>query len=237
MFDEDGYVATSEIVFFRPDFNSIYVGLREMSTAMFANPFLPLIANEMHKPSRKRVMKMTWVAIVPTAIFIYVVPLFGYLLMIDVGEDLNFLLELDPTDSPEVVIGEIGTLLLSITSNVIFTYFVARSFMLFFNGDRLGSGEERVNPPTVRIFAGATGALLAISINFTNVVFETIVYEIASMGYSVISFVLPGVYYLMQFQFRVFKWGVMSSLILCLGVFLCIMTVIGLAIELDSDGT
>jgi hypothetical protein len=240
MFDEDGYIAPNEVVFFRPDFDSVYAGLREMSTAIFAHPFLPVIANEMYKPSRRRLMKLSWLAMVPTAIFVYVTPLIGYLLMTDVEEDCNFLRVLDPTDSPEVIVGQMCVLLLSITSLSFFTFFVANVLMEFFNNERLETGEgppSSSSAPITRLLAGMVASLLAISINFTTEVAELVIYELAAMAYSFTGFVLPGLYYLAQFKFRVFHWGVMSVLILCLGSFLCILTIVGLISQLQSyDG-
>jgi hypothetical protein len=237
MFDEVGYLATSEIVLFRLDFDSIYAGLREMSTAMFAHPFLALIANEMYKPSRKRLIKMVWMAMVPTALFVYVTPLFGYLLMTDVEDDYNFLRVLDATDSPEVIVGQIGVLLLSITSLWFYMFFVANTFVTFFSGERLGTNEERQSSssaPLTRLVSGFVASLFAISINFTTEVVELIIYEVAAMAYSLIGFVLPAFYYLAQFKFRVLYWGVMSVVILFLGGFLSIMTIAGMVNQLRS---
>jgi hypothetical protein len=226
MIDEDGYVAAGEIVLFKSDFESIYTGIREMTSAMFAHPFLPFVANEMYKPSRKRVNKMIWLAMVPTAVFVYVTPLFGYLLMTDVEEDSNFFIELDPKDSPEVIVGEIGVVLLSVTSLLLFTFFIAHSFVTFFNGEQLGSAEEQADSPIVRVFSALAVSLLAISINFTTDLAEYLIYEIAMIVYSVIAFVLPGLYYIVQFRFQLFQWGVAASLILCVGMGLSILSIV-----------
>jgi amino acid permease len=234
MFNENGYTATSEIVLFQPDFESIYTGIREMSAALFAHPFLPLIASEMRKPSRRRVMKMVWIAMITTAVFVYITPLIGYLLMADVPDGSNFFRELDPAGSPEVIIGQFGVLLLSVSSLVFFTFFVSNLFVAFFHGSRLGSSDEAPSNPATRVFTGLTLCLLAIAINFTTETVELIIYEVAAMAYSVISFILPGTYYLVQFGFRVFYWGVMSVLIVCLGLFLCVLTIIGLVTQLQS---
>jgi hypothetical protein len=234
MFDEDGYVATNEIVLFKPDFVSIYTCIREITAALFAHPYLPFIANEMHRPSRARVMKMTWIAMGPATLFVYVTPVVGYLLMTDVEDDYNFFIELDPAGSPEVVIGEVGVIVLSITSLLFFTFFIAHSFVTFFNGEQLGSTEEGQDSPTVRMLSALAVSLLAISVNFTTDLVEYLIYEIAMIVYCLIAFVLPGLYYLVQFRFAIFRWGVAACLILCLGTGLVVLSMVDIVDEMGS---
>jgi hypothetical protein len=234
MFNENGYIAQDRIVLFRPDFDSICIGIREMIAAIFAHPFLPFIANEMYIPSRNRVMKVTWIATAASAMFVYVTPAIGYLQMTDVGRDSNFFLELDGPGSYEVIVGEICVLILSITSNLIFTYFVSRSVMMFFHDEQIGSSNVRSSSPISRMFVAVPFAMLAISVNSTNEVVEYVVYEIAMVGYCFIGFVLPALYYLIEFHFRVFKWGVASSLLLCIGIGLMIVMISNMAKSLHS---
>jgi amino acid permease len=227
-FEGGRYVPTSETVYFELEFMSIYDALRDFNGALFAHPVLAYVGAEMRHPSRNQMSSMTWISMVITGIACYAVPLLGYLVAPDVEPDSMYFYFFESNDSPEVILGILSALILSLTSNLFFTFLVGRLFVSLWSGDHVGDRHEHSTSTGASILTAACGALLSVCINFTNDWVWIVWYDTATFAYSFLGFFLPGLFYLVQYRLRVFGWGVLSCLIVALGGFLMVLTIIGM---------
>jgi hypothetical protein len=222
------YAAASETALFRPSFTAIYDAIKDFTGALFAQPFLPYVAAEMHDPTRNRLLSMTWIATLVTGFLCFVIPLAAFLVCPDIETDETYFYRFGDGEAPEVILGIACVLIVSVASNVFFTFFIAQQFVCIWVGDHTGDGAEQPIPHFTRGITAACAALIAVTVNFTNEYVELIWYNIAGFAYALLAFVFPGLFYFVQFRFRVMRWGVFSCVIIVLGAFVFVLTLIGL---------
>jgi hypothetical protein len=206
----DDYISSAPVVLAKWDFELFFQVLSDFNVAFFAHSFVAPIAQEMKDPSRQRTMKMTWIAFTVTAFFSYFIPFVGYLFFLDVPYLENMVYYLNPND-PETIVAKIAVLGISLTSTVFFTYHIAEitAEMIFPQKEfdawpRFWSGLGLTLPVVCIVIIGDDACDLS--------------YNLAAIAFGLLGFVLPPIYFLMQFRFRYVKWGVMAVIVLLFGL-------------------
>jgi hypothetical protein len=214
----DGHLLFGEVEWVKWDLSADYRILTDFNVAFFAHPFVPIIAREMAGPSRQRTMSMTWVAFLLTAVFVFSVPCVGFLLGSDVEYMENVFYYLNPTDA-EVVLGKVAVLIISLCSTAFFQYYIA------------GIVGKMIHPSVASFgWAAFWGSVIltlpVICLNFMQYQWSSLVYDLGSMCFSVLGFILPPVYFLVQFRFGYVKWSLLASAVLLLGVITLVVSTV-----------
>lgn len=214
----EGFVSAADVVYVRWDFDADFQMLTDYNTAFFAHSFVAVIAQEMDRPTRQRTMGMTWISFTVTAILCYLVPLVGYLLFSDVEYLDNVLYYLNP-ENPEVIVAKIAVLVISLVSTAFFGYHMAGivSEMLL-----PGTGAYGFSAFSGNIVLG----LIAIWMNSLEDKFENLFYDLGTVAFAVLGFVLPPLTYLWQFQYRYLSWGLVATFVLVLGLAILITSIV-----------
>jgi hypothetical protein len=215
---DDGYISASQVVLAKWEWEGVYQVLSDYNIAFFSHSFVAPIAQEMKQPSRQRTIAMTWVTFAVAAFFSYLMPLFGYLFFIDVPYSENVMYFLNPV-YPEAIIGKIAVLGISLSSTAFFTYHLAESTARIIM-------PETVLSPWSRLWSGLGLTLPVICIVILGDVACDLSYEISGIALTFIGFVLPPLYYLVQFRYRFLKWGIIVTIVLVLGLALLVLSLI-----------
>jgi hypothetical protein len=215
---DDGFVSASRVVLLDWNFDYLYQAVSDYNVAFFAHSFVAEIAQEMNRPSRQRCMAMTWGAFSIVAVANYAVPFVGYLLFSGVLYQDNVLARLSPKD-PEIRIAKIAVIVISLVSTVFFEYHISRAVAGMIVPQAGQSGGARL--------------LSCLGLTFPSICIVIIgdaacdrSYEIAALAFTLLGFVLPPVYYLVQFRFRFVKWGLISVSVLVIGVVFLIFSLV-----------
>jgi amino acid permease len=217
-FQDGKFTETAQIVYFEGTFDSIYTAFRYFNVAIFGQSVLPGIAAEMDCPTRNRLMGMTWLGTLISGAISYVVPLIGYLLFLGGEAETYYLLYCDTTGSPEVVTGLISLVVLSITSNLFYTYLTAQVIMGFFTSVDVNEKGRDTAKRIPRVLAALTSNLLGIAANTAPLTLLLTLWEVVFISLSLMANVLPAVYYLAQFRFQILSWALIAIVILVLGL-------------------
>jgi hypothetical protein len=221
MFDDGGFKASGEVVLFRLDFESVYCALRDFNICFFVHPAIPLVGAEMAEPTRERIVKLTWGTLVTVGLFSYVIPLISYLLFIEGEPESCFFLYLDPVGSPEVVVGTIAVFIIAICTIMIFAFITSHSVVSIF-----GVGLDNPRGQMVRMCGSLAAMLLAIGLNFAGDMIFLLFQELASLCYTLLSYFLPAIYFLVQFKVKALMWGILAAFVFACGGFLAILGII-----------
>jgi hypothetical protein len=214
MFEDGKYTATSQIVLFQFDFQSIFKATRSYNMAFFMHPYIPLLGIEMFNPTYTRVLRMSGIAILLSGMVTWLVPMLSYLLFLDGNPSSSIFLYLDRTGAPEVVVGAICVGVIAICSNMAFTFLTAQTLVEFLHDD---DDPSRRYDRTPRLVAAFVSSLFAIAINMADVTLYTTLLSLASICSSMLGSFLPAVYYLKRFGFKIWKLGLLSLLVLGIG--------------------
>jgi hypothetical protein len=207
---EVGFTASSQVVYFSNEFDIIWEIIDDLSLAFFAHPFINPIAREMINPTRTRIFEVTWWMNVASAVVSYFVPMIGYLFFLDIADQENIFSHLDP--APEVLIGSAAVWIVAVCSTMLYTFFVSQTVV------QAIAGRPWDFYPVPNVIAGLAVCLFCVGINLMDDVWNITIYQLGSIAFNLLAFVLPPIYYLIQFQFRNLKWGAVSVILLCLGV-------------------
>jgi hypothetical protein len=183
--------------------------LSALNVAFFAHPVVAMVAKEMKRPTRNRVLASTWIANILCAIVLYLIPALGYLTgqLVDDGE--NVFHYLDPW-AVEVIAGQIAVMISMFCSEFFFAYLMGRCVA----GQIYTPAENHGIPVGVSAFAMSA---LALCINFLGDQGLGLFYGIALISFSVVGFVLPPVYYFAQYGNRHTGWSIVAGLVLVIG--------------------
>jgi hypothetical protein len=155
---------------------------------VFAHPFLVPIVQEMERPTMKRIMEVTWWSNAICCFIAFSVTAIEYLFSVDPEVEDNILYYLDER-APEVLLGKIAVLLISLCSTMYFTYFLARILSEWLSGPKDG---RKVSV----CVSGIALTFLAIAINQMGDSWLLFIYALGMIAFAVLRFVLPPVYYL-----------------------------------------
>jgi hypothetical protein len=210
--------SSHEIVLFKSDFSLITEVVDALSCAFFAHPFVAPITREMVRPTRDRVLQVTWYVNFLSAFVSYGIPLIGYLFFTDIEAEENIYAYLDG-EAPEVTMGKIGVLVLSIASTIFYTFFIAQGLVQAITTAPSGSDKVPL------FMAGLTVTLFSICINMMDDSWTLTLYAMGAIAFNLLGFVLPEVYYLWQFGFLNRKWGIILVVILVFGIATVVMSI------------
>jgi hypothetical protein len=216
--------SSDKIVYFSGDFSLIAEVFEMLSCAFFAHPFVAPISRQMLRPTRDRILKLTWFVNILCGIVSYGVPLIGFLFFTDIEAEENIYLYLDG-QAPEVIMGKISMLVLSIASTMYYTFFIAQVIV-----QAITAGPVRSDKIPLFV-TGLAVTLTSICINLTDETWTLALYAIGSIAFNIIGFVLPEVYYLKQFGFISRQWGIISAVVLIFGLGMVAISIYSCAAE------
>jgi hypothetical protein len=217
-YSERSATISSQVVYFSSEFDSIWEIIDDLSLAFFAHPFISPVAREMVNPTRTRIFLMTWWMNGASAIVSCFVPMIGYLFFTGIPDEENIFSYLNPV-APEVLIGKIAVWIISVCSTMLYTFFVSQTIVQAIAGR--SSGSFRLS----NLMTGLAVCLFSVCMNLFDDVWNLALYQLGSIAFNILAFVLPPIYYLVQFRFRNIKWGAVSVVLLCLGVGLLALSV------------
>jgi len=205
------FVREREIKLFNPTFSYVSQVFGNFNTAFFAHPYVGVIARELSNATRGRVLRLTWIVNIICAVFTYSVAFVSYLFFSGVEDGENIFYSLDP-DAPEVSVGKIAVLVVSLCSTSLFTFFLSKRIAAFI--DPYGEHHQA----TVGV-TSVSLTLLCCAIDMMDDFGQALIFEVGSISFSVLAFVFPPVYYLARFGFQRKAWALASIFVLVVGFF------------------
>jgi hypothetical protein len=207
-----------ELPLFPSDFGISLDLFRSINTAFFSHPFVSSIARDMERPTRTRTVALPYIANAICAVVTFAVPLVGYLSGANCPLDDMIFLYFDAS-APEVTIGKIALLILSLMSSAFFTWELARRIA---NLIVPGSDESRY---TV-LLAGFGIMCTYIALNMLTGLPRELFFALGNIGNSLLAFVLPPFFYMVQFKAANVQWFLISLTVFVIGGVIVVMTVI-----------
>jgi hypothetical protein len=207
-------IQISEAVYFNWDLGFLKQCLGELTTGLFAHPFLASIVLDMSSPTLKQTVAVTWWSNVICAIFTYSVPAIGYLYAVhpELEDDIFYYLK---PQASEVILGKITILLVSLISTLLYTSFLAKTLA----GWLLRPEDRRKVPIYV---SGVALTFLGICINLMGDAWLLLIYAMGTISFTVLECILPSVCYLAQFGLTVKKWAWTLIIVLSVGTLITI---------------
>jgi hypothetical protein len=200
--------------------------VQHYNTAFFSHPFVADVAHEMERPTRSRTVALPCIANTLCALVTFVIPLVGYLSGTECPlADLIFLY-FDPL-APEVVIGKVAVLTVSLMSSAVFGWELARQVS---NMVVPGSDDNKY---TVSL-AGLAVICAYVAIHMVDGKPRIAIFSIGNIGFSILAFVLPPLYYILQFKTASVRWLMLALIVFAIGVALSIFTAIALGHRLAA---
>jgi heme/copper-type cytochrome/quinol oxidase subunit 4 len=110
-------------------------------------------------------------------------------------------------------------MIISLCSTAFYGHFIARTVteMIYKGASEKGAAA---------FYANVTFGLMVIWLVFLDYRWSDRFYDVATVAFTILGFVLPPLYYLFQFKFWSRSWGVMAVLLLVLGVALTVVTIV-----------
>jgi hypothetical protein len=207
------------------DFDLWLASFQSFNSAFFAHPFVAAIVRDMDHPTRTRTVGVTYLSNVICAVVTFVVALVGALSGTDCPANDLIFLYFDP-HAPEVTIGKFAVLIVSLMSSAFFTWHLARIIANF----AVKGGEY--SKFTV-VMAGSGVMCTYIAINMLGDVPRYIIFALGNIGFSVLAYVFPPRFYLVQFKAASIPWMVLSVGVFAAGIVLCALSVTALVHYLD----
>ena len=194
-----------------------FISISLFHSSVFFHPTMSLLVQDMEYPTQSRIMSLTWFTSITSFIFHFLGGFFSYLVSPENDGDVIFYY-LDPL-ATEVIIGKIATYIISITSQMFYTYYLSRVVTEFILPN---SSHDK----TSTFVSGITVILLSISLNFIDEIVTVVFDLIASIAMIILVFLLPAIYYLKQYKFSSIPWGILSIILLVIGLSVGICTVV-----------
>jgi hypothetical protein len=113
--------------------------------------------------------------------------------------------------APEVVLGKLAVLIVSVMSTTLFTWELSRRI-----SNRFVPGSEDNRYAVALAAAGIICSYIAL--NMLGDAAKYVISTLGQVGYSLLAFVLPPVYYLIQFKSSSLRWLFASILVLATGL-------------------
>ena len=130
-----------------------------------------------------------------------------------------------PKEYIEAIIGQVASYAVTITSNIIYTYLVANQVSSLVI-------ERNKNDIKPQVISGILVILFGIGINSLNGLAESFLDFISQISFLILVFVLPSIFYLKLFRFTKPFWGVISVVLLVIGLPMSVAVVYFSAIDL-----
>ncbi|OHS95126.1 Transmembrane amino acid transporter protein [Tritrichomonas foetus] len=213
-----GFDPNHEIKYFTSDYSTSFKAMGLITTAFFVHPMLDLVFSYMNNPTVGRCMSCTWLTSSISLIVHFITGLCSYLLFSN-GEQENILYNL-PSSNIEVTIGQISVYIVTLTSNAIYTYFLATQVSSLI--------VERRNDESAPVFiSGIVVILFYVGMNFIGEKAIEVLDLIANAAYIILVYILPSIFYLRLYKFTQPFWSIISILVMVIGVPVNILIIIG----------
>jgi hypothetical protein len=173
--------------------------------AFFLHPFLALILRDLHCPTVSRCMNVAWVANFICLLANYGAGLLGYLLFTDAEAYENIFNYLD-YHHPEILIGTIAAYVITVCTTCFFSSYLTTVILELI----VEHGEES---HVARLMAALTQATCCMMATFAGDKLYEVMYLLEDFCCVMLLFVIPGVFYLLQFRF-VKKQGALVAIFL-----------------------
>jgi hypothetical protein len=198
---------------------------QSFNSAFFAHPFVAAIVRDMDRPTRTRTVGVTYLSNVICAIVTFMVALIGAMSGTDCPANDMIFIFLNP-QAPEVTIGKFAVLIVSLMSSAFFTWHLARIIAnLVVKGGEFS---------TFTVVMSGTGVMCAYTaINMLGELPRYIIFALGNIGFSVLAFVLPPLFYLVQFKTASIPWMLVSIGVFAAGIVLCALSIIALVRRLN----
>lgn len=216
--------------------------------AFFMHPMLNTIFAQMRNPTVFRCMKSTWLASVLFIIIFYGIGVVAYFVVQTHMQDAyeteqifnethNFSVYFDrpfnlfyiankfkikkftnrnvffnyKTDRVEAIVGQISCYVVTVTSNIIYTHFIATQVSSIII-------DPKETSQISIVISGVAVNLFAIGVNFMDGRIIDVLDAISSFALIILEFILPSFCYLQLYRFTRPFWGVISLIVLILGI-------------------
>jgi hypothetical protein len=207
---DDGFGPEGKFTLFGNKLDYYCEALGNYNTAFFIHPFIAPIICEMEMPTISRYYQVTWVTTIITGILNFGTGLCSHLLFRDVASYDPIFAYLDPK-RPEVIIGIVAMYVISVCSTAFYTYYLAGIIASLI----LKEAEGQTRPVFV---SGIVVILTYIAFNFIDTIVNDIAVFIANVAFLLLAFVLPPVFYLVQFGVSSPRFAFLAVVVMIIGV-------------------
>ena len=206
-----------DFILFSDNYNDNIISIGLISQALFVGPILAVVVKEIERPTKNRVIQLTATTTIVTGIITYVGNLVGFLINPALSS-LNIFSEIG-SDYIEVIIGRIANFIVATIACIFTTHFTATRISEIV---LIRSSEKKVP----MLIAGLTVIFFITGINFLSNQVTRILEIISGVTTMVIIYILPPVYYLVQYKFYNILWFICSLIVFIIGVPISILFII-----------
>jgi hypothetical protein len=204
-FDPDG-----ELAYFSPDFGRLQEAMSNFNGGFFLHPFLALTLRDMRDPTVSRCMNAAWAANIICLVMMYSTGLVGHLFFSEVQEYEAVFDYLDD-ENAEVIIGNLSMYVISVCTTCYYCSFVSTLIISFFISNN--------EPNRVGRFIAALVLITACMFStYAGDKFTEIFALSEDLFSSALVFVLPPIFYLMQFKLVKKSGAIVAILMIAIGV-------------------
>jgi hypothetical protein len=207
---DEGFDPQGDLTLFGKHFGDYIEALGNYNTAFCIHPFIAPIIGEMEMPTIARCYKATWGTNIITGILNFGTGLCSYLLFKDITSYDPVFSYLNPRNG-EVIVGIIAMYVVSICTTAFYTYYLA----VIIASLTLKETAGQTKPVCL---AGLVVVLTYAALNFIGDIVNDISVLVANIAFLLLAFVLPPVFYLVQFGFSSVKFAILALVILFIGV-------------------
>ncbi|KAK8896868.1 hypothetical protein M9Y10_014794 [Tritrichomonas musculus] len=250
------------VTFFSKDPSALFGCIGTVMTAFYKHPFLEMVFANMRKPTVYRCLSSVWITSFISVLFLYGIGLLSYFIVqIHFKEALAsppFIGPKPPNDSSlknrpynifsfsghsiqdiqnenvfynfpkkyiEAMIGQVASYIVTLTSNMIYTYFIATQVSSLVIDRR----KDDVQPIVI---SGIVVILFSIGLNFMNDTASEFLDFVSQIAFVILVFMLPSLFYLKLFRFTKPFWGIVSTVLLVVGVPMSVAVIYYSAVDL-----
>jgi hypothetical protein len=216
-FDPDGL-----ITLFTSGWKVIFDSFYNFSTVIFVHPFLSLVIGHMERPTVSRCLFAIRIATTISFLLTMVGQFLSFCLFTDARRWTDIFYWLDPAN-PEVVVGLVSNMLISICSTGLLTNFAARTL-----SEAILGGE--INNQIANFASGLVIVTFCCFMVFMRERDRDVMDVIACFCFILLEYAVPPLFYLFEFRLRRPSWSVLA-LIALVGGSTCGLISCGLTVE------
>lgn len=209
---------------FKNNVFDVFNAIQTLNIAIFCHPILSVLVQDFYNPTRSRLMKLTWISSIISLVIHFFGGFFSYL--IDPDNEDNIFYEMETFNSnrskivyPEVIVGQISVYIVSIITNIIYVHFTSRKVAEFILPSTAASSVSV-------FFCGLTVILFATAMNFIGDITIDIADLIGGITSIILTYVFPSIYYLYQYKFSNKVFGIISLILIILGIGISIVALV-----------
>jgi hypothetical protein len=208
--DQEGFDPQGQFKFFGNNWRDYIEALGNFNTCFFVHPFISPIMAEMEHPTLARCTGVVLATNVVSAILNFVTGLLSRLHFRSVPSYDPIFAYLD-TNRPDIVVGIVAMYISSLCLTAYYTYYLATTIASLILKD---AGNQMI--PVV--MSGVVVILSYCALNFTDTIVTDIAVFIGNVAFLLLAFVLPPIFYLVQFRFSNLRWSILAIVVMVVGV-------------------